>query len=733
MSNAELLELGLARHRAGALGEAEQLYRQILQTDPNHFQAWHLLGALAYQVGAHAGAIECLSRAIALNPSSGEVRNSLGVVLRAAERLIEAQACLEETVRLLPEFAGGHHNLGLVLSDLKNHRAAAGSFRRAIALKPDYAEAHYALGNALRLQGEPAEAIACYRQAIVLQPNHARAMNNLGFALKMLGRLDEALASIERAIVCEPNTAVSYNNRGNVLHQQRRFDEAVASYQQALALDPADPEVHSNLAATYHELRTLDRAVDHLREAIRLRPDYAEAYNNLGLTLKEQGRLQEAADAFRQALRLEPNYLLAGSNLLLTLSHDPTIDDDTLFDEHRRWGELHGIPTVNVGKPTLAKQGETARESHPTGDRPLRVGYVSPHFNVSPEAPFVEPVFMHHDPSQVETVLYSQASATDAVTERLRKLAGVWCDTCGMTDDQMAQRIQADRIDILVDLAGHTANNRLLVFARRPAPVQATWLGYCHTTGLPAIDFRLTDMVADPPGEPIRHVEELMRLPDSFCCFLPPRNAPDVGSLPALRSGRITFGSLHKLAKLNSQVLDLWGRLLSVLPEARLLLFRDTLQGSSAESFRRALLERGLDADRFEIRNLAPMPGGHLAVYADVDIALDVFPWSGHATACESLWMGVPIVTLRGGRHAGRMVASMLTQAGLNDWIAETPDDYVQIAIRAACDLQSLGQLRANLREKLKTSRLCDAAAFTRSLERAYRAMYKSIVGPDVV
>jgi protein O-GlcNAc transferase len=718
MSIAELLELGLARHREGKLGEAEQLYRQILQADPNHFQAWHLLGALAYQVGAHAGAIDCLTRAIAINPASGEVRNSLGVALRAAGRLDEARTCLEEAVRLMPEFSGGLHNLGLVLTEQKRYREAEECFRRAIRIKPDYAEAHYALGNALRPQGNSDEAIACYRQAIALQPNHARAMNNLGYALKTLGRLDEALASIEQALHIEPNSSVSHNNLGTVLHQQRRFDEAVASYQKALALDPNDAEIHSNLAAAWHELRSLDDAVVHLREAIRLQPNYTEAYNNLGLTLKEQGRLSQASEAFRHALSLDPQYVLAQSNLVLTLNHDPAIDAETLFQEHCRWGELHGLPKVTVAKPTNAADI----------DRPLRVGYVSPHFNVSPEAPFVEPVLMHHDPRQVETVLYSQVHAPDAVTERLRNLAGTWRDTCGLTDEQMVDLVRADQIDILVDLAGHTANNRLLVFAQHPAPVQVTWLGYCHTTGLPAIDYRITDQTADPPGEPIRHVEELVRLPGCFCCYLPPGNAPDVGPLPALQSGWITFGSLHKLAKLNPQVLDLWSRLLQALPESRLLVFRDTLKASTAEFFRQELLQRGILADRFELRHEVPKPGGHLSVYADIDISLDVFPWSGHATVCESLWMGVPMVTLRGTRHAGRMVASVLSQAGLSDWIAETPEKYVEVAVRAARDLTSLAELRTNLRRRLQESPLCDGAAFTRSLEEAYRAMWKRTV-----
>jgi protein O-GlcNAc transferase len=296
-----------------------------------------------------------------------------------------------------------------------------------------------------------------------------------------------------------------------------------------------------------------------------------------------------------------------------------------------------------------------------------------------------------------------------------------------LTDLEIANLVRQDGIDILVDLAGHTAKSRLRFFAHQPALVQVTYLGYPYTTGLSTIQYRLTDAVADPPGEPTCHTEELIRLPQGFCCYAPPTNAPESGPLPAQQAGYVTFGSLHALQRLNADVLDLWAAVLRAVPTSQLLIFRHTLQGKMKENLHRQLVERGIDTSRIKLRNAFSKEdtSRYLTVYQAVDISLDTFPWSGHTTACESLWMGVPVITLRGTRHAGRMVASVLTHLGLPDLIADTPEQYIEKAAQLAQDIDRLAKLRSELREKVKNSPLCDGKGFTRSLEEAYREMWQ--------
>jgi len=424
-------------------------------------------------------------------------------------------------------------------------------------------------------------------------------------------------------------------------------------------------------------------------------------------------RLDEALSCYRRAMELDPKCVEAHSSWLYSLTMSCSINADQLFVEHRKWGELHALLPAHV--PPHANSRDPGR--------PLRIGYVSPDFRKHPVAMFIDPVLRHHDRASYETILYAEVPSPDEVSARLHESVAGWRSTCGLSHAALAQQIRDDGIDILVELAGHTHRTRLLTLAIKPAPVQVTYLGYPNTSGVPAIDYRITDAVADPPGEPRRYTEELIRLPHSFCCFTPPLPAPEVSPLPALATGRVTFGSLHNLAKVNVQVLDLWSQVLRALPNSRLLIIRDTLHGSMADFIRGEFARRGLSSDRVELRH--ELPGGqHLPVYDEIDVALDVFPWSGHTTSCESLWMGVPMLTLYGDRHAGRLVSSVMSAVGLPGWIARTPHQFVEIAASQTRDLAHLAKLRRGLREQMVESPLCDGAAFARDLESLYREIW---------
>jgi predicted O-linked N-acetylglucosamine transferase (SPINDLY family) len=537
------------------------------------------------------------------------------------------------------------------------------------------------LGSARLARGDAAGAAEALQQVAQRQPDSAEVLNNLAVALARLGRHDEAVACLRRALAARPDWAELCLNLGNIHKDQGLLDEAISAH----------------------------------TDAVRLRPGDAEAHNLLGGALAIQGRLADARRHFEEALRLQPRYAVAHSNLLLALNYDPEIEPAELLAEHRLWGRLHG--------PGLTPLPDHANEPDP--ERRLRVGYVSPDFRRHAAARFIEPIFASHDPAQVAVYAYAEVPAPDAVTDRLRGRAAGWRSTCGQSDAQVADQVRADGIDLLVDLAGHSASNRLGVFAHQPAPVQVSYLGYPNTTGLATIGHRVTDAVCDPPGEPARHTEALVRLPGCFCCYAPPEDAPSEAPLPALARGHVTFGSLHHLAKLNGAVLDLWCAVLRAVPSARLLVFRNTLRGSPEQRLRREFLDRGIEASRVELRHEAGPGRDYLDVYADVDVLLDTLPWSGHATTCEALWMGVPVLTLLGGRHAGRMSASVLAAAGLAECVAKTPEDYVALASRWAGDMGRLAALRAGLREQVRRSPLCDGRAFTTELEAVYRQLWR--------
>jgi len=637
---------------------------------------------------------------------------NLGNSLRKLGKLNEASASYQQALRLKPDHVQAQTNLGGILMEQGRLEEAAAHFQEALRVKPDCAEAFTNLGNVLSRQDKPDEAINSYRQAVQLKPNVAEGWFNLGIALKRQDRLDEAIVCFRQALQLKPNYAEACNNLGNALTHPDQLDEAITWYQEAIRFKPSYEVAYLNWGNVLVRQNKLDEAARCYRRALDLKPDYAAAHNTLGGVLLQQGQMAGALAHIQQALRLQPDLTTAQTILLFCMNYDPQANPDVVFAEHRHWGRLQ--------EPASAPPKHV---NVPDPERLLRVGYVSPDFRFHPVTRYFEPVLASHDPQQVEVFCYAQGSFSDAVTSRLQKLAPNWRWTSRLTDAQVAERIRGDKIDILVDLAGHTANSRLCVFAHKPAPVQATWLGYLNTTGLTSVDYRLTDDVLDPPGQPVRDTEELVRLPGGMCCFAPPVDAPAVTPLPALGRGHLTFGSLHSLFKLNSRVFDLWSEVLKAVPTARLLMFRHTLTGTAHEYVHRQFTDRGIAGERLDLRKGSSAPG-NLGIFGEIDLTLDAFPCTGGVTTCESLWMGVPVVSLRGLRPAARNSAALLTRVGMADWVALTPEQYVALAVRHASDLDRLAQLRAQLRDRVRTT-LCDAKSFTQMLEEAYRTMWR--------
>lgn len=691
---ADTLRRAISLHRGGQLAEAEAVYRQLLAADPELPDAWHLLGLIFHQTSRTAEALEAIEKALVLRPNDPTFLCNLGSVLNGGNRHAEAIDPFERSLNQNPQQPKAWYNYGNALRNLGRNDDAAVAYQRAISLDPEYAEAHSNLGVLLRDLGRSDEAVAHYRAALQLKPQLASAHFNLANALRALP---------------EPSQ--------HELREQR-WSEVLGLYQEAIRLKPDYHEAYTNLGVLFKELDRLDEAAIAYQKAIEVRPDFAEAHSNLGIAYQDLGLIDQAQRSLERALELKPGFAEVHSNLLFVRNYDSAFDQPALLAEHRRFGETQ---TRHIPHDPITP-------CDPDPDRRLRIGYVSPDLKSHPVGQFIAPIFANANREKFETFVYADVEKQDTWTTTLRGQVDQWHNVLGKSDEQLAGQIRADEIDILIDLAGHTAFNRLLVFARRAASVQVSYLGYPNTTGLEAMDYLLTDAVADPPGVEGLYTERLVRLAPCFSCYRPPDNAPEVNDLPARRSGMVTFGSLHNLAKLNSQVLDLWADLLRRVTNSRLLLFRNTLLGSAKVRLVQEFTARGIKPERVDYRHQLPPSGEHLPIYHEIDIALDTFPWSGHTTACEALWMGIPVVSLLGDRHAGRMVASVLQAVGRSEWVAQSPDEYLTTAERLAGEPEQLEHQRKTLRDTIRTSPQCNGPDFTRNLERAYRQMWQETV-----
>jgi protein O-GlcNAc transferase len=713
---AELFAAGVAHHQAGRLPQAEACYRQVLAAQSDHADALHLMGVLAQQAGRHDLAVDLIGRAIEENGKNPAYFCNLGDALRDLGNLDDAVAACRQAIRMKPDFAEAHSNLGLALKGQGKLDQAITACREAIRIKPAFAEAHFNLGNALRAQGKLDEAVDACRQAVRVKPGSAKAHCNLGAALCDQGNYDDAIAACGEAIRIKPNLTEAYSALGTTLRRTGQSDFAVAAFREAFRIKPNDAGVHCNLGLALRDVDRLDEAIAAIRESIRIKPDLG-AYGCLASALCDQGKHDEVVETYYQAIGCKQEFAEATSScFLFCLNYGERFSPTALFDAHRAWDERHGRP--------LPRRDAYANDRG-VGRR-LKVGYVSPDFRGHSVAYFLEPLLRNHDHNEIEVFCYAEVSAPDTWTKRFEGLADHWVVTVAMSDEALAERVRRDGIDILVDLAGHTANNRLPVFARKPAPIQVTWLGYPNTTGLTAIDYRLVDAVTDPdPEADVFASETLVRLAGAFFCYGGSDDAPAPGPAPSVAAGAVTFGSFNSPAKMSGATLDAWALVLGRLPQARLLLKGKPFADAATRAlYLDRLAERGVAPERVELAGWMPNQA-HLALYDHIDIALDPFPYNGTTTTCEALWSGVPVVTLRGDRHAGRVGASLLTQIGLTDLIADSVGAYVETAVALAGDPARLSELRRSLRPRVAASPLCDAQAFARKVEDAYRIIWQ--------
>ncbi|GAB6039868.1 tetratricopeptide repeat protein [Endothiovibrio diazotrophicus] len=747
------------RQSRGEFEEALQAARQAVRLDPTTPDAHSNLGIALQSLGRLEEAEAAYRRALAIRPDFAEAHGNLGRTLRERGRMDEAEAAYRRALAIRPDYADACYNLGNLLRELARFDEAAVAYRQALAIQPDDAEIHYDLGNTLRKLDRPEEAVDAYRQALALKPDDADTCARLGHTLWTLRRLEEAEHAYRQALAIRPGDAETLHNLGITLGDLGRPNDAKAAYRQALAVRPDYAEAYNNLGSTLLELERMDEAEATCRQAVKIKPDFAEAYNNLSIVLWKTGRLEEAEESYRQALAIKPDYVDAYSNLGNTLRELGRLDaaesayrqalaiqpdnagthSNLLFlldGSNRSTPEARLAEALRYGTAVASRAApHTTWRCPPDPERPLQVGLVSGDLRNHPVGYFVETVLAELSSKRLSLNAYLTQACNDMLAARLRPAFARWEDVRLLSDEALARRIHDDAIDILIDLSGHTAGNRLPMFAWKPAPVQLSWLGYTATTGVAEIDYYLTDPVRVPPGHERWYSETVWRLPETRVCFTPPQTRQPVGRLPALDSGFITFGCFQNIGKVTDEVLAVWSRILRRVPNARLRLQAKQLASSATrERLTERLGRHGIDPARVALQPPTDREA-YLQAHAEVDLILDTFPYPGGTTTCEALWMGVPTLTWAGESETSRNGASQLSCAGLAEWVAESEEAYVDKAVAFAEDLEGLAALRAGLRAQVAASPLFDARRFADHFETALREMWRrwcqSVVPPE--
>jgi protein O-GlcNAc transferase len=677
----KILKNGLSSHQSGKLAQAKAAYEQVLLKHPENFDALNLLGVVAAQTKNPALAVELFVRAIEINPNSASAYLNHGNALKELKRLDEALSSYDKAITLEPDDAEAFYNRGLTLQELKRLDDALSSYDKAIALEPDYTEAFNNRGNALKELNRLNDALSSYNKAIVLKPDYTEAFYNRGNALKELNRLDDALSSYDKAIVLKPDYSEAFNNRGNALKELNRLNDALSSY----------------------------------NKAIVLKPDYSEAFNNRGNALKDLGHFSEAECSYRQAIRIRPDNVTAHSNLLLNLNYIESMPIETVLIEAKRYGLL--LSPITKPKFTSWKINSNPKK--------LRIGFVSGDFNNHPVGYFTEGLFKNLDLTQFDIYAFPTVAKIDDLTARVKIIFHEWIPIVGKTDIEAATLIHQHGIHILIDLSGHTSHNRLPVFSYKPAPVQVSWLGYFATTGLPEMDYFLGDPHMSPKNEGEHFTEKVWNLSDTWFCLTPPSQPIPISDLPALKNGYVTFGCFGNLSKMNPEVIKQWAIILQKTSHTKLLLKSKQLADIQfAMEIRDRFANYGINGDRLFLEGPTSR-SEYLEAYNRIDMVLDTFPYPGGTTSSEALWMGVPVLTLKGGRFLSHLGESIAHNTGQSGWIAEDLNDYINKAVFFSSDIQRLSSIRMTLRGRVLRSPLFDVHRFAKSFGAALWGMWR--------
>jgi predicted O-linked N-acetylglucosamine transferase (SPINDLY family) len=618
----------------------------------------------------------------------------------------------------------GHRNesilqhLATIEKKLGNTEAVIQYLKELLLLNPESPQAHYNISLIYRKLGNNEPAKEHLLRATQLKPDFASALDDLGILYHLENQNNTAKQLHQRAIEADPEYTNAWNNLGIIEWQQGNHQIALQHITKALELNPRNGVAHINLGGIYKDINNRERTIFYLEKALEIMPDNPGVCHNLGSAYQIACRHAKAREMYRRALKLDPGNTKAHSDLLFNMHYDYSSSREEIYQEHCLWREQH---TSHLDAYKLFP-------NIPVPHRPLRIAYISPDFKIHSVSRFIEPVIACHNPKQFKIFLYSDVEHPDPITDKFQKMVHLnWRDISQIQDVEVAELIRRDRIDILIELAGHTGGSRLRLMARKPAPVQITYLGYPDTTGLQTIDYRLTDELCDPIEDSAQyHTEELYRLPESFLCFQPMTGISAPTPPPSSHTDKIIFGSFNSASKISPDVIEVWAQILHALPNSKLFLKSPGFEERYiTEYFVDLFKDNNISADRILFMGHAKNIKDHLDLYSKLDIALDPFPYCGTTTTFEALWMGRPVVTLKGQSHVERVGHSILSNLGLHNCIADSKDDYVQKVIALASDKHTLTRLSADLRKRMQSSILTDSKKFTTHLESAYRTMWQ--------
>lgn len=736
-----LTHCGVLFKDEGRLLEAAESYQKALKVDPSYRLAAECLAVVLTDIGTslklagntEAG-IQKYCEALNVDSRYAPAYYNLGVVYSEMLQFDLALSCYEKAAIERPMYAEAYCNMGVIYKNRGDLETAIACYERCLAVSPNFeiaknnmAIALTDLGTKVKIEGDISQGVELYKKALCYNWRYADAMYNLGVAYGELLKFDMAIVFYELALHFNPQCAEACNNLGVIYKDRDNLDKAVECYQMALSIKPNFSQSLNNLGVVFTVQGKIDAAAGMIEKAITANPSYAEAYNNLGVLYRDAGNINLAIEAYEKCLEIDPDSRNAGQNRLLAMNYINEGSDNKLFEAHREWGSRF----------VRQYQQYKSWDNPKLIERPLIIGYVSPDYFTHSVSYFIEAPLSCHDYNKYQVVVYSAVVKADAKTckfkERVIKKGGLWRDIYGIDEKKVAKIVREDKVDILVELTGHTANNKLGTLSCRPAPIQVTWIGYPNTSGLPSIDYRISDSFADPDTTCQMQIEELVRLPECFLCYTPSSEAGPVCPTPALSNGFITFGSFNNLAKITPKVLKVWAMILSAVPNSRLIVkCKPFCCDSIRHRFLTILEKHGVEPLRVDLLPLILLNHDHMQAYSLMDISLDTFPYAGTTTTCESLYMGVPCITLAGSVHAHNVGVSILNNVGLAHLVAKTEDEYVGMAVKLASDVSALSELRMSLRELMLKSPLCDGPKFTKQLESLYRSMWHRYCKGDV-
>ena len=683
ISTSDLVRRGNQLHKSGKLSEAERIFRFVLGHQPNNPVALLSLGIVAHQCKRFDVAIELITRSIDVAPGYHQAFNNLGNVYAEMDRSDEAVLNFRRAIEINSAYADAHFNLGVALRKLGQIEDAVESLDACKKLAPRRTDVHYELGQCHQKLGDRLQAQIAYRVLLDIDPDHIMGRNHIGRMVSIMGHLDDAVAEFRRALEVQPDHVATLNGLGEALKRKGHFEESLATLEQALPIDPNNVETLSNLASTHQSM----------------------------------GDIETAAKYYDRVVDLAPHAEFAEKSSLFVALNRPELSSEEMFALHRRLRSRHDRPDL---------RGKTFADRSRDSDRKLRIGLLGSDFRTHVVALNIIPLIANYDHAKLEVFLYAQEKSTDRLTQVFKEETDRYTSIGRYTDEEVAEIIERDEIDILVILAGRFDENRPLVATYRPAPIQVSFHD-CATSGLEAMDYWLTDPILHPADTSEKFTEQLYRLP-VYYQYPVQSGLPEISALPALNNGFITFGCFNKPEKINDEVVSLWAEVLHAVPQSKLLLkyFNHYSELLMQRRWIEKFAAHGIEETRLLLKAKTDNRTKHLALYHDVDIALDPFPFNGATTTFESLTMGVPVVSLLGKHFVDRVAASMVSHAGFPELVAPDRNAYVALAASLAGDLDHLTDLRAAMRARLHASPLCDGPRYARSIEAAFRDMWRT-------